>query len=477
MARRVAIVGAGITGLSAAYYLEQRARAAGEELTCTLIDAAPRIGGKIVTDHEREFVIEGGPDSFVTDKPWCLALCHELGLTDLLIPNNQLENKVYMLHHGKLVQFPTGFRLSIPTQLKPFVFTSLISPLGKLRMALDYFLPPRPAPGDESLGSFIGRRLGREAVDKFAGPLMAGIFVSDPDKLSMRGTFPSFLEMEKKHGSLIRAARAMKKNPPKRTGPPSAGHAMFNSLKGGMEQLIDVLRERISCRVLTGTSVAAMSPVFGGWSLTLQGVGAGQLEVDDVILAVPAHRAAALIEPSIPTLAEKLRTIRFVSTATVSLAYLLDDIPADRPLDGFGVLIPASEKRKLIACTWASTKFKHRAPAGCALMRAFIGGYRDEALAEQDEHAMVEMVRDEFAQLFGIKAAPMIAKVYKWPKGNPQYDVGHLDRVADMETLAATRPGLHLAGSSYHGVGMPDCIKSALRAVDQILPAASTTQS
>lgn len=477
MARRVAIVGAGVTGLAAAYYLEQRARAAGESVECTLIEAGAHVGGKIVTETEREFVIEGGPDSFVTDKPWCLALCHELGLTDLLIPNNQLENKVYMLHHGKLVQFPTGFRLSIPTQLKPFIFTSLISPLGKVRMAMDFFLPPRPAEGDESLGSFIGRRLGREAVDKFAGPLMAGIFVSDPDKLSMRGTFPSFLEMEKKYGSLIRAARAMKKNPPKRTGPPSAGNAMFNSLKGGMYHLVEALRDRLSAKIVIGTTVSAMAPSAGGWSLTLQGEGAGILDVDDVILAVPAHRAASLVDPTNPALAAKLRTIRFVSTATVSLAYLLDDIPADRPLDGFGVLIPASEQRKLIACTWASTKFKHRAPPGCALMRAFIGGYRDEALAEQSEEAMVDMVRDEFAQLFGIKAPPMIAKVYKWPKGNPQYDVGHLDRVAEMETLAATQPGLHLAGSSYHGVGMPDCIKSALRAVDRILPASSATPS
>lgn len=471
MPRRVAIVGAGITGLAAAYYLEQRARATGTALEVTLIEAAPRLGGKIITDTDRDFVVEGGPDSFVTDKPWCLALCHELGLADFLIPNNQLENKVYMLHRGKLVQFPSGFRLSIPTKLWPFVTTPLISPLGKLRMALEVVLPPRPAENDESLGSFIGRRLGREAVEQFAGPFMAGIFVSDPDKLSMRSTFPSFLDMERKHGSLIRAARAMKKNPPKRSGPASAGNAMFNTLRGGMQQLVEALRERIAARVLSGTKVAALARGEDGWTLSLEGAEHGTLTADDVILAVPAHRAAPLVAPFLPALSAALREIRFVSTATVSFAYMLDDIPAERPLDGFGVIIPPREQRRLIACTWASTKFKHRAPAGCVLMRAFVGGYRDETLAEQDDETLLALVRDEYASLFGIKAPPLFTKIYRWPKGNPQYDVGHLDRVAAMEQIAATMPGLHLAGSSYHGVGMPDCIKSALRAVDRILPA------
>jgi len=472
MTRHVVIVGGGITGLATAYYLEKRAKEQQADIRYTIIEADDRVGGKVVTDYIRDFIIEGGPDSFVTDKPWCLALCHELGLTDLLLPNNQLENKVYMLHHGKLVQFPSGFRLSIPTQLKPFVLTSLISPLGKLRMAMEYFLPPRPQDEDESLGSFIGRRLGQEAVDKFAGPLMAGIFVSDPDRLSMRGTFPMFLEMEKKYGSLIRAAKAIKKNPPKRTGPPSAGNAMFNTLKGGMYNLIEAMRDRLTGTIMTGTTVESLEKTSNGFTLRLAGKGAGTIMADEVVLTVPATRAAGLVEPLHSELAGMLKAIRFVSTATVSMAYLLDDIPSERPLDGFGVLIPASEKRKLIAITWASTKFRHRAPPGCVLLRAFIGGYRDEALAEQDSEAMVSMVQDEFAGLFGIKAQPLISKVYRWTKGNPQYDVGHLDRVAQMESLAGTVPGLHLAGSSYHGIGMPDCIKSAIKAVDRICPPA-----
>ena len=472
MGRHVAIVGAGIAGLATAFYLQKRAAEQGVDVRYTLIDSRSQVGGKIVTDHEREFVIEGGPDSFVTDKPWCLALCHELGLAELLLPNNQLENKVYVLNRGKLVQLPSGFRLSIPTRLKPFLMTPLISPLGKLRMAMEYFLPPRPAADDESLGDFIGRRLGREAVDKFAGPLMAGIFVSDPDRLSMRGAFPMFLEMEKKYGSLIRAAQAMKKNPPKRTGLPAAGNAMFNSLKGGMRQLVDALIARLTGTIWTDTSVTAIERCDGKYTLSLSGNGPATLPCDDVVLAIPAHRAAGLVAPLNEELSRMMGAIRFVSTATCSLAYLLDDIPADRPLDGFGVLIPASEKRRLIACTWASTKFKHRAPPGCVLLRAFVGGYRDEALAEQDEDALIDMVRDEFAVLFGITAKPMLHRVYQWHKGNPQYDVGHPSRVEKMDALAASVGGLHLAGSSYHGIGMPDCIKSALMTVDRIIPIA-----
>lgn len=466
MTRRVAIVGAGITGLAAAYYLEKRAREAGRPLHCTIIETSAQPGGKIVTDREKNFLIEGGPDSFVTDKPWALQLCHDLGLGDQLIPSNQRDNKIYMLKRGQLVQFPAGLRLTIPTQVMPFLRSPLISWPGKLRMGLEYFLPARPADGDETVGQFIGRRFGREAVDIFGGPLMAGIFVSDPDKLSMRSSFPRFLDMEKKYGSLIRGARAMKKmKHPPRPGPAPAGGAMFNSLKGGMAQLVETLREQLRAEWLLDTRLRGLSREGTGWRLDL---GDRAITVDDVILTIPAHGAASLLSAHHAALAAALAAIRFVSTATVSLAYLSSDVPADRPLDGFGVVIPENERRQIIACTWASTKFKHRAPSDTALLRAFVGGYRDEALAEQDEAALIEMVRDEFASLFGISAAPLLAKVYRWPKGNPQYDVGHLDRTEQMMQMAAELPGLHLAGSSYHGVGMPDCIKSALRAVDAV---------
>ena len=474
MQRHVVIIGAGITGLAAAYYLEKQAREAGRSIRCTIVEAGDQAGGKIVTERVNDFIIEGGPDSFVTDKPWALALCHDLGIADQLIPCNQKDTKVYVLNRSRLIPLPTGFRLTIPTQFWPFIKSPLISPWGKLRMAMDYFLPPRPAEGDESVGHFIGRRMGREAVEKFAGPLMAGIYVSDPDKLSMRGTFPRFLDMERKHGSLIKAALAARKSPPPpRNGPAPAGNAMFNALRGGMFALIESLREQIESDLLLQTTVHSLRREGNGFVLHMQGKHAGVLNADDVILTAPARVAAELVRDVHGELATQLAAIRYVSTATVSLAYLKDDLPTDRPLDGFGVIIPPGEKRRIIACTWASTKFKYRAPRDCALIRVFVGGYRDESLAELDEPELIEMVRDELADILGITARPAMVNAYRWPKGNPQYDVGHPDRVAAMEALAATVPGLHLAGGAYHGVGMPDCIRSARMAVDRIIPPVS----
>ena len=471
MTRRVAIVGAGITGLSAAYYVEKRAREQAVDLSVTLIEAAPRGGGKVITDDVRGFVIEGGPDSFVTDKPWALALCHELGLGEHLIPCNTHHNKVYLLRKGRLHAYPEGFRLTIPTRLGPFIRTRLISWPGKCRMAAEYFLPARPRDEDESLGSFIGRRFGREAVEIFGGPLMAGIYVSDPDRLSMRGAFPTFLDMERNHGGLIRAARAMKrKPPPRRAGPAPAGNAIFNTLRDGMGRLAAALEERVAATRYYGCTVDGLSRSGSRWQLSISGARTEALEADDVVLATPAHRAAVLVSACDAELAGLLGGIRFVSTATVSLAFLREDVPAGCPADGFGVLLPARENRKVIACTYSSNKFKHRAPHDGVLLRVFVGGYRQEAVAELPEAELVEVVCREVAEVLGIHAPPILTRVYRWPKGNPQYDVGHVERVERMEAMAARIPGLHLAGSSYHGVGLPDCIKSALRAVDRILP-------
>lgn len=288
----------------------------------------------------------------------------------------------------------------------------------------------------------------------------------------MQSTFPRLHAMEREYGSLIRAARATRGLARPAQQPRAAGNAMFNSLKHGMGHLVDTLVRSLRCEVKTRTPVRSLQKRNGAFELQVGAAGDERLACDDVILTTPAHQAAGLLAESAPRLAAQLLGIRFVSTTTVSLAYLFDDIPPSRPLDGFGVLIPASEQRRLIAITWASTKFRHRAPAGCVLLRAFVGGYRDESLAALPDDALLKLVGDEYDALLGITSEPLFHRIYRWPMANPQYDVGHLRRVGEIEKEAQHLPGLHLAGSSYRGVGMPDCILGARMAVERVLGAA-----
>lgn len=467
--QHITIIGGGITGLAAAFYLQREITARGVAARYTLVEAGPRWGGKIVTDHEDEFTIEGGPDSFIVDKPAALQLCHDAGLGDDLIPSNEIEKRVYVLRRGRLVPFPTGFRLTIPTEFMPFIRSPLISPLGKLRMAADLAIPRRRDLSDESLGDFIRRRFGQECLDRIAGPLLGGIFVSDPDRLSMTATFPRLSAMEREYGSLIRAARAVRKLPRPTGGPRAAGNAMFNSLRHGMGSLTAALVRQLKGDLRQNTPIATL-----GWDAhrpVIQPETGDAWTSDHVILTTPAQRAAELLRVAQPGLAAQLATFRYVSTATLSLGYLLSDIPPTRPLDGFGVLIPGSEGRALIAITWASTKFRHRAPSGCVLLRAFVGGHANPDMADWPDEQLLAVVRREFAAILGIEANPLFHRIYRWRDANPQYDVGHLDRVAAIERDVARAPGLWLAGSSYRGVGLPDCIAGARAAVERVVAA------
>lgn len=467
----VTIIGGGIAGLATAFYLQQRSRATGTPVDYTLIERDERFGGKIVTKTEGDFVIEGGPDSFITPKPWALQLCRELGLGGRLIPTNDDRRNIYVLQKGKLIPFPGGFRLTVPTEFVPFALSPLISPLGKLRMGLDLVIPPRPANGDESLAGFIRRRLGEEAVDKIAGPMMAGIYSADPEKLSIKSTFPMFVEMEQKHGSLIKAMRSAKSNRP---APKPNGHrngsstppAMFTSLRGGMTELVETLVDQLNGDLRSGCSVTGLQPTASGFEVTLD--NAEVMTTDAIVLAIPAYLAASLVEPFDHVLAQKLRQIRYASTGNISLGYRRADVKG-RKLDGFGFMVPRSEGRPIVACTWSSTKFDHRAADDALLLRVFIGGDgRSDQIAYSDE-ALLRLARREIAEIMGITAEPVVHKIFRWPKGNPQYDVGHLERVEAIERRTAHTPGLYLTGSPYRGIGLPDCIKSGLTTVDHLL--------
>jgi len=471
---RVAIIGGGIAGLATAYYLQEGARQAGLPLSYSLIESAPDFGGKIVTYEGDGFVIEGGPDSFITQKPAALRLCRELGLEDRLLGTNDARRKVYVLDRGRLRSLPDGVMLIVPTRFTPFALSPLISVPGKVRMGMDLFIPPRREDSDESLADFIRRRLGQEALDKIAEPLMAGIHVADPERLSLQATFPRFIQLEQKYGSLIKGMLAQKarRAAGNRNGAGSDKLSLFMTLRGGLRELVRALVARLEGDLLLGTGVAELARDQDGYQLRL--ADGRSLVADAVILATPSFAAADLVSPLHPELAAELRAIRYVSTATISLGFRRAEF--EHALNGFGFVVSARDKSKLMACTWTSTKFDARAPGEHVLLRAFVGGPRNEGLVDLPDEELLDLVRGELREVMGVAARPVLTRIYRWPGGNPQYDVGHLERVDQLEAMAADLPGLYLTGSAYRGVGLPDCIQQGQTTAEAVLAAIAADQ-
>ena len=467
-APHVVIIGGGIAGLATAYYLQKQARDDGLPLAYTLVERSPSFGGKITTSLANGFIIEGGPDSFITQKPWALQLCKELGLEDRLLGTNDDRRKTYILSKGRLRTLPDGVMLIVPTRFMPFALSPLISPWGKIRMGMDLFVPPKMNDADESLASFIERRLGREALDKIAEPLMAGIYVADPYQLSLKSTFPRFIAMEQKYGSLIKGMlagqKAMRNSASKRPKLP-----LFMTLRGGLNELVETIVGKLEGQLLTGQTVTSLSrPANGSAPYQVELSDHQSLAADAVVMATPAYSAASLLEPHAPDVAHKLNQIRYLSTATVSLAFNRAEI--SHSLDGFGFVVPKSEACRLMACTWITTKFNHRAPDDQVLLRVFVGGYKHQDLVDLSDEEMLTLVREEISQIMGIDAQPTHHEIYRWRRGNAQYDVGHLDRVAEIEALTQqSLPGIYLTGSAFRGVGLPDCIHQGQQTAEQIV--------
>ena len=462
--KNIVIIGGGITGLATAFYLQQFADAT---IDITLIESSSRLGGKILSAHQDGFTIECGPDSFITQKPAAITLCRELGLADQLI-GSSIGKPTYVWNRGDLHPLPEGMMLMAPTMMLPFLRSRLISWRGKLRMGMELFMPRREEEGDESLASFTRRRLGAEALEKIAAPLMAGIFAADPERLGLQSTFPMFLEMEKQHGSLLRGILKRKREKarnPVAASPKAKPSPMFMTLKGGLEQLVDALVAHLKPEtVLLNRKVVSVNRVLDRYQIDLN--DGTRLWADEIVFATPADITANLVRGMDPVLAFKLRAIHYVSTATVSLAFKRRDLKA--PLHGTGFLVPHSARRRITACSWSSQKFSHRAPDDCELIRVFIGGARAEFLAEQDDATLIQIAREELRVIMGIDAEPVLAKAYRWSKANPQYDVGHATRIAEIERIAGWHPGLHLAGAAYHGAGIPDCISSGMNTATKI---------
>ncbi|MCI0711516.1 MAG: protoporphyrinogen oxidase [Chloroflexi bacterium] len=468
----VAIIGGGISGLSTAWYLQQ-AQYRGLGVTYTVLEASNRWGGKVLTEFVQDvapepFIIEGGPDSFLAlQKPWALQLARELGLEDRLMSTNDDRRTIYVLVNGKLVPMPDGIYLIAPTRIMPFARTALFSPFGKLRMALDFILPKGNPTVDESLGNFIGRRMGREAVDKLAEPLMAGIYNADPYKLSIQATFPRFVEMEQKYGGLILgmlAGNKMRQEMTQEHPAESRKVGMFVTFYQGTEVIIGELVSQLTGDMRLNTAVTGIERIEDD-SYDLMLDDGTVLNAHQVVMAVPAYTAAELLEPMTAGAARILNEIRYVDTGTITLAYEAGEL--NHPLDGFGVVIPISERRNINALTWTSTKFDHRAPEGYQLIRAFVGGSRTPEMVNKPDEEILQIVRNELHEIMDVTAEPIFHRIYRWPQSTPQYDVGHLERVEAIESRLPF--GIFLTGSPYRGIGMPDCVKQGKQTADTII--------
>lgn len=458
--KRVAIIGGGISGLAAACALQEytkHTKQSGEKIELSLLEKENRLGGAILTEKIDGFIVEGGPDCFIIEKPWALELSKKLGIENHLLNTNEENNGTFIFSRGRFHRLPEGLMLMVPTKIVPFLTTGLISWPGKIRMGLDFFLPRRSDQRDESLASFVRRRLGQEVLERIAEPLVGGIHASDPEEMSLQSTFPRFIQMEQEHRSVILGMLARRKQMRAAPSKKGAKRTYFVSFVEGMSELTNALVASLDKKILLkGKRVVRLGKKAQKPMYELHLEKGEKMEVDAVVLAVPAFVTAGLIEELDKTLAENLQKISYVSSVTVSLAYERSKI--SHPLNGFGFIIPRVENRKIMATTWSSVKWANRAPEGYVLLRAFIGGAQHQGLVQLDDDALIELVRAELKNLMGLEADPIFGRVFRWQKGMPQYKVGHLGRVVELEKGFENYPGLFITGAGYRGVGVPDCI-------------------
>jgi oxygen-dependent protoporphyrinogen oxidase len=470
----VIIIGGGIAGLAAAVHLKSGAKAYGKTVDVLVLEKNNRIGGKILTEKIDKYLIEGGPDSFLPEKIWSVNLARHLGLEPEMLPSNDQFKGTFIYSRKKLHSLPEGVMLMVPTSFWPMAKSSLISWPGKIRMGMEVFMPKRRSRDDESLASFVTRRLGRECLEKIAEPLVAGIHTSNPDNMSVLATFPRFVQMEQKSGSLILGMiSAMKSRPhatlsgPSRKGQDAPKMTYFMSFKNGMQVLPQACTEYIgkdSIRINAG--VKAVEPRGKGYSVVLE--SGETLQADHVMLASASYDSLEMVKGFDANLAAKMGVIEWSSSATVSIVFRKEDVRV--PLRGFGFIVPRVEGRRINAATYSSIKWSYRAPDDTIMVRVFVGGgHHEELVRELDDAGMVRMVLEELDTILGLKANALFSKVYRWYKGMPKYTVGHLEQIAVLDRMLATHQGLHLIGCSYKGIGIGDCVHEAQIAAEKIL--------
>lgn len=444
--RQVVIVGAGISGLSAAYTLRQAG------IDFLVVDRAPRAGGVIETRHIEGCLVEGGPDSYLSQKPWATALIRKLGMEDDLIGSNDARRKTFIVRKGQLVPMPDGLLMMIPTRVMPMAATRLLSWPAKIRMALELFRgkPAGSQDEDRSVAEFFRSHYGQEAVDYLAEPLLAGVYGGDPEKLSAQSVLGRFVEIERRHGSLSRGVLRERKAAPRQSHAP-----LFRSLRNGMGSLVERLVAGIGLeRFLLGSAVHEIEHRNGEYVVRLAG---RSIAAKQVILALPAYASGTLIEKLDAAATSLLQQIRYNSSATVALVYNTRDLP--HLPEGFGFLVPRRERRSLVAATYVQNKFPHRVPEGKILLRCFVGNAAEENEGLRGDTQLVRAVREDLQRLTGLGAAPAAQAVFRWPRAMAQYEVGHASIVAQVRERLAAFPGLHLAGNAFEGIGIPDCVR------------------
>lgn len=474
---RIVVIGGGVTGLTAAFRLRELLSAANRPFQLTLCEASPRLGGVFGTRDLAGYRVETGADSFITNKPWALDLCLRLGLESRLIPTDARYRRSLVLRQGRPHPVPDGFQLLSPVKIGSILRSQLFSWGGKLRMAADLVLPARRDTSDESLASFARRRFGQEAFERLIQPMVGGIYTADPDQLSMLATMERFVAHEKKYGSVIRGMWAEDRlgQISRTDGASGARYGLFASLQTGMQELLDSLRDRVAevadLRLETRVTSLSQAPSGNGWRLQVESKGAPPqtLECDAVVVALPTHAAARLLAPVDSELGSQLAGIPYASTAIVVSGHKLAHVRD--PLNAFGLVIPRTERRRILAVSFTSRKFPGRAPEGCVELRTFVGGATQPELLQLDDAAILKLVREELHDILGVTGEPDFAHVARWNDSMPQYHVGHLDRVQAIEARAAQWPTLALAGNAYHGVGLPDAIHSGEQAAERLAQA------
>lgn len=462
---RVAVVGGGISGLSAAHRLLELSEETGRPIEVTLFERQEHLGGVVGTERVEGYLLERGGDMFVTDKPWAVGLAERLGLGSRIIGTESRYRRSLVVHEGRPTAVPPGFMLMAPARAGSMLRTPILSWAGKLRMGLDLVLP-RGSADDETVADFVTRRFGRQVLDRLVQPLVGGIYTADPEKLSLRATLPRFLEMEAEHRSLYLGARARERSsarqPATAQSDSGARYGMFVSFEDGMAELMNALEHKLreGARVKTATDVLRVSrDAEEKWCLHYRDENEEVEErFDGLILAVPTYAAASLLGPLTPQLSSQLGAIEYASSIVVASGHRLKDI--DHPLQAFGMVVPIVEKRGVLAVSFSSRKFPGRAPEGGVLLRSFVGGALQPELCELDDAAIEQLVADELRALLGVQGTPDFVRIMRYHRAMPQYHLGHVERVTAIERRLDTHRGLALAGNAYRGVGIPDCIHS-----------------